>query len=483
MKKTLLILMVSILSIGMAVTFSLTGCKGAVEEAVTEAAEEAVEEAEEAVEEVVEEPEEEEVVEEEDIFTEPTELIFWWYGEEDSPGFTEYVEASCKAYNELHPNITVTPQHQASDVVVPNFLAAAESQSGPDIATVWYGIYNLEQVWAENVAPISDYVDEEELSHWIGNDLATYDGKVWSSDLYAFSFVILYYKDHFVDAGLDPDDPPVTWDEFMDTSKALKDAGHDPFAAGFSSGWMFPLLSYYIYPQYLTFEEVKECVAGVRSFDDPEFIEVWERIGEYAEAGYFLESAASIDFVDSWFEWRAGNATICPLPSPLAITWIEEIGSENLGIMSFPQLTDKPVDWVPVAPIAEFITSWSPNKELAADFLVYLHSEESSNRMVEILDGQNFPADDRFDINMIKDPLKRQLAEWTYTGFENGTFFTDAVIPYAPMGEGMIPVGQLVILGDISPEDGAAQMEAAAEEWRTLSPEVFETYKIWAGIE
>jgi len=26
-------------------------------------------------------------------------------------------------------------------------------------------------------------------------------------------------------------------------------------------------------------------------------------------------------------------------------------------------------------------------------------------------------------------------------------------------------------------------MEAAAEEWRTLSPEVFETYKIWAGIE
>ncbi len=52
-----------------------------------------------------------------------------------------------------------------------------------------------------------------------------------------------------------------------------------------------------------------------------------------------------------------------------------------------------------------------------------------------------------------------------------------------PMGEGMIPVGQLVILGDISPEDGAAQMEAAAEEWRTLNPEVFETYKIWAGIE
>jgi ribose transport system substrate-binding protein len=55
MKKALLILMVSILSIGMAVTFSLAGCKGAVEE-VEEAVEaEEAEEAEEAVEEVVEE--------------------------------------------------------------------------------------------------------------------------------------------------------------------------------------------------------------------------------------------------------------------------------------------------------------------------------------------------------------------------------------------------------------------------------------------
>jgi len=64
MKKFLTILGVSAVSIGMLVTFSLSGCMGAVEEAVTEAVEEvteAVEEAEEAVEEVVEEePAEEE---------------------------------------------------------------------------------------------------------------------------------------------------------------------------------------------------------------------------------------------------------------------------------------------------------------------------------------------------------------------------------------------------------------------------------------
>jgi len=44
MKKISLILVIAIVSIGMLVTFSLSGCKGAVEEAVTEAIEEAVEE-------------------------------------------------------------------------------------------------------------------------------------------------------------------------------------------------------------------------------------------------------------------------------------------------------------------------------------------------------------------------------------------------------------------------------------------------------
>ena len=189
----------------------------------------------------------------------------------------------------------------------------------------------------------------------------------------------------------------------------LKAAGHDPFAAGFSSGWMFPLLSYYIYPQYLSFDEIKESVAGKKHFNDPEFISVWEKMDEYSRANYFLKSAASIDFVDSWFEWRSGNATICPLPSGTAIQWIEELGTDKVGIMQFPQLTEKPVDWVPCAPVAEFITSWSPNKELAADFLVYLHSEESSARMVEIMDGKNFPADDRFDVNTIANPLKNKL--------------------------------------------------------------------------
>ena len=59
----------------------------------------------------------------EDIFAEPTELIFWWYGEEEVPGLIKYVEQLCDGYNKLHPNITVTPVHQGVDILIQNFQA------------------------------------------------------------------------------------------------------------------------------------------------------------------------------------------------------------------------------------------------------------------------------------------------------------------------------------------------------------------------
>jgi multiple sugar transport system substrate-binding protein len=419
----------------------------------------------------------------EDIFAEPTEIIFWWYGEEDAPGLSKYIQAACDAYNRLHPNITVTPVHQSSVDAVPNFLAAAEVQSGPDIATIWYGVLNLEQVWAGNVAPISDYVSEEEMRHWIGRSFATYDDKVWSVDLYAFGFVVLYYKDHFRDAGLNPEKPPKEWDKFMEASAKLKKAGHDPFSIGFKGGWGFDLYSFYFFLQFLTFNDLLETVAGKQSFSSPAAMWLWEKADEYNRSGYFIRSVTSIDLGESWQEWRSGNATMSPIPNMTAMQWIDELGTDKVGIMSFPTITDKPIDWIPVAPVSEFITSWSPNKELAADFLVFLHSDEAMDLMIDVMDSNLIPADDRFDMSKVKDPVKRQIFEWVHSGFKEGKWFTSGVIPFSILDEGLLPGGQLLVTGDLTPKEAAEKMEKAAEDWRSLNPEALEYFKIWSGIK
>lgn len=54
----------------------------------------------------------------------------------------------------------------------------------------------------------------------------------WNNMIYALPFWIdlslfIYNKEHFREAGLDPESPPVTFQEFIDTARALKSAGYE----------------------------------------------------------------------------------------------------------------------------------------------------------------------------------------------------------------------------------------------------------------
>ncbi|UCB44434.1 MAG: extracellular solute-binding protein, partial [Spirochaetota bacterium] len=193
---------------------------------------------------------------------EPVELVFWWYGEDEVPGMTKYIEAVAAKFNELHPNITVKPEHQPADAVVPNFLAAAAAQSGPDIATMWGGLYQLEHVWAGNIEPLSDYVSEEEMRHWPTRGLSEYGGKVWASDVFTLGFATAYNMKHFKDAGLDPEKIPATWAEFMEVSRKLEAAGHEPFVVGWKGGYQFVASGGHWLFQYITVADLKETVVG-----------------------------------------------------------------------------------------------------------------------------------------------------------------------------------------------------------------------------
>ena len=104
MRRSIFILLSAILTIVLLLSFTLSSCKAASTDQTEAIDSETIAAlATTAAAETTATPE---TTAKEDIFAEPAELTFWWYGEEDSPGFTKYVEASCAAYKELHPNIT-----------------------------------------------------------------------------------------------------------------------------------------------------------------------------------------------------------------------------------------------------------------------------------------------------------------------------------------------------------------------------------------
>ncbi|UCB46761.1 MAG: extracellular solute-binding protein [Spirochaetota bacterium] len=421
-------------------------------------------------------------VAEKDIFAEPTELIFWWYGESESPGQIKYVERLCADYNKMHPNITVTQVNQGVDVLIPNFMAAYEAQSGPDIVCLWGGIYLLEWVWQGAIVPLNDYIDEEELSHWNGSKFSEYDGKIYGSDLEVHANFSIYWKDHFRDAGLDPNKPPLTWDDLVKYSAKLKAAGHAPYASGFSGGWGGVILADFMWNYLVDYHDIIKAVIGERHFDEPAFIEYWEKVDAYNKAGYFNKNAPSIDWTEGWNEWRAGKATFLSLPGQAALSFVDELGTDKVGYFPYPALSDKKVGWV--WPMPHSITSWSKHKELAADFLKYFHAKENYSKMIDIMDARILPADDRFDPGIIQEPehkkwYAKMAMDWMKQKGHN--FLAESALPWAIIEKGLVIGGQALILGEFTPREAADNMEQAAVEWREQNPELLEHYKIWAA--
>ena len=407
-------------------------------------------------------------------------LTMWWWGEQNAPGQEGWIKDVIALYEAKNPNVKVEAVLQGTDETIPAYHAAVAAKSGPDIATLWYGMYMWEDVWAGNVTPISDYVSQEEMSHWTGRRMNTFDGKVWAVDLNGDSMAIGYNKKLFAEAGLDPEKPPATWDEFLAACTALSKAGITPVAIGTSDGWLGVVLGNYLL--YQTTSDVKglgQAVIGEKSWTDEPYADMWYRIAEMRDEGCVSKDASSLTYFEAQELFRAGKAAITFPAASSVVSWMREMGQDVVGVMAIPSVTGQPIDWYTTQGMTLFITPWSPHKEQAADFLKFLHSQEAMKSLYEKLGGMVLPADDRFDPNIITSPTVRLIWEKQQAGFQKNISMTDAVIPYAILGDGMMPAISKMFSDNMTPEEAAKMTEAAAENWRKLSPEMLAMYKQW----
>src|SRR5262249_42179487 len=95
-------------------------------------------------------------------------LTYWDWGEDDAPGAHSWVQKEVALYEKAHPKVKITVVTQSTDTLTSAFTTAAQTKSGPDIATQWATLPVLTPAWGGAVAPISDYVPASETKNWIG---------------------------------------------------------------------------------------------------------------------------------------------------------------------------------------------------------------------------------------------------------------------------------------------------------------------------
>ncbi len=125
-------------------------------------------------------------------------------------------------YPEIDVQFTVFPYVEYRD----KLLIAAAAGNPPDVAVVDQ-IWNPEFSAAGFIVPLDEYVAASDTVNEEAYFSGAWDSALYQGQLYGIPFDVgvwalnYYNKEHFREIGLDPEAPPVTWDEFYEYAQML----------------------------------------------------------------------------------------------------------------------------------------------------------------------------------------------------------------------------------------------------------------------
>lgn len=137
------------------------------------------------------------------------------------------IDDLCAQYHEENPNITINPVYAGSYADTRTKVQAAiKGGNTPDLAIMFsIDLYSL--LAMDAIADIDSFCTTEEDQQWLdgfydGFMMNSRDGETTYGIPWQRSTIVLYYnKDAFEAAGLDPEQPPTTWDELYEDAQKL----------------------------------------------------------------------------------------------------------------------------------------------------------------------------------------------------------------------------------------------------------------------
>lgn len=243
-------------------------------------------------------------------FAAPKTLVFWHYLTDRHPMLQEFA----RQY-ETATGVKVDVQLFPGDQEVEQKMEAAiQAGTAPDIYTTngsadaakiaakarWIkagGMLNLNNYvvgnWRKN------YIDSllGNISFKAGNEFGVEPG-LYGLPLDSVNMQILYNKDLFKKAGLNPDKPPKTFVEFITAGKKLKAAGITPFAAGFGTWLGISLWEVYAW-NIMGQDGMLAAQNQGKMFTDKNWVKTFKVFADMRNAGMLADGIATWDNPDA----------------------------------------------------------------------------------------------------------------------------------------------------------------------------------------
>jgi sn-glycerol 3-phosphate transport system substrate-binding protein len=149
-----------------------------------------------------------------------TDITFFYPVQVGGP-LTDVIDGYVADFHDAHPDIRVEAIFSGNYTeTTTRALTAARSGTPPTVAVLLAtDIFSLMD--EEVIQPIDSFITSDEDQAWLDGFMAAYlasaqvDGNLWSVPFQRSTAVMYYNKELFAAAGLDPEQPPRTWDEMV----------------------------------------------------------------------------------------------------------------------------------------------------------------------------------------------------------------------------------------------------------------------------
>lgn len=407
--------------------------------------------------------------------TGPVKLVMWWWGEQEAPGAKAWLADTIKAYHAKHPNVTIQTVLQTTDGLIPAFAAAAAAKKGPDLQYFWGGIYAQQPGWDGQIAPVSDYIPKAELAHYINASTEeSFQGKTWTAPWYVNpSFPVLARKDVLSKYGLSV---PTTWSTLLHACDVLSAKGVPALAGGVKDGWFGGWLYSIIGAQSVSSSrDVVAAVVGTQKFTDPMHADWWTRLQETQTHHCWNTDINSLQLYQAQQLWTSGKAAMTVVAGPDAPNFVAKVGASKVTVMPMPTWGSGPfAGKMGTTSQTIGITKWSKYPQVAADFIEFSHGTAQLDNW--FAKTGSMPADDRFNIAGVKDPVKKAL----FQSVLKGGPYLENFIPAQLDTDAMYTNVQLVLKGTRTGAQAAANVQSIMVRLRKTDRNLVKNFTAWA---
>lgn len=386
---------------------------------------------------------------------EKTVLNFWGWARPDKD-YAGVVKAFEAAYPNIHIVIRAIKATEYNTVLT----TALQGGVGPDVFMSRINPMPSQFAKAGFVEPLDKLVPL--LAYYEKRYLASvsYQGRPYAVPSTLVTDNIIYNKEIFDHYSISE---PKTWKDFIDICKTLKANGVTPISM-YSEGWA--VSSVYFPDIAATMVDdtwAQELVGGKASFTDPEFVKVLE-LGASLKP-YFIKGWEALTYADAAQLFAHGKAAMI-FDADWGTTMYPQLNPElKLGTFLCPPIKEnghRRIYW-------RVDGGWSFNarlsgkkREAAILFLNFLGSSVGGEILAR---DHGMPSLSPGFTGMLTNPLLRKLIAYTKEEGVPVPFLRGGPLDwYAPtVSSLMSQYGPQVLLGTLSPEKAAAQIQSGVE--------------------